>query len=1353
MKPSTLFLSLALCLFVQISAFAQSSESSDCDPMGATSNLVLNDDWQSLQVKFNTPLLQYGETTVDGQPFTTITLDGYIPSADVGAPSLPTFSQLIEVPLCKGFEITVSEAMYDTVKLNGAKLMPTQPSRSKSDTTPARIVIDSKLYASDAFYGQEEASVENVGIARDRRLARLQFSPIRYNPVRGQLIVCRHAVVTVHYVEADQDASTALFNQHYSPAFSIGNMVLNNLYPKSVRTTAPIRYLIVAHSSFREQLNSFVQWKRRKGYLTDIVYTDSAAVGTTTASISSFILGQYTNATASNPAPTYLLLVGDHEQIPAFTGVTDTDHITDLYYISWTPGDNIPDCYCGRFSAQNVSQLTPQIEKTLMYEQYTFADPSFLDRAVLVAGVDGGNVGDFGYTHADPAMDYAATHYINSTQGFTQVMYFKNNTSIIPTAPGVTIGSSASSNSATVRSYYNQGAGWINYSAHGGATSWGTPSFTTTHIASMTNTQKFGLMIGNCCLTNKFETNTCFGEALLRKDNYCGAVGYIGGSNSTYWGDDFYWAVGLRTGISASMSMAYNAAHLGAYDRLCHTHGEPYSQWALTQGGMMMAGNMAVESSTSSRKLYYWEIYHLMGDPSVMPYLTQASLMTITAPSLLVSGTTNLSVSAAPYAYVALTDTLSRTLFASAYADSNGTAVLSLPATLPVGGYELAASAQQYRTAFRPLSVVNPTGPYPVVADIRAIMPPDAGDTVPVAIILINLGDSTAFNITVSATVPDSTALTLLPTDMPVDSLSAGDTLVLFWQALVGQAVPDQMEIPITTLTHCNGSSTPNTATYGLTLNAPDILFFINVSDNNILPGTNDTLTATLVNNGHATLDLDRLRLTSPTRLLTTGIGTVSTSSPFSLVPGDTMVFTFPLHADSLLPTDIEVPLTFNFLSFPTQSHIYPLYVGNNPFETFEGGTFHTIGWTQGSYPWTITGTEAYAGSHCLRSFSSLTHNQTAEVSIPVTLSIPDSISFYYKVSSETNYDKFHFYLDNTNLLTESGEMGWTRTAFLIPAGSHTLRFTYEKDYSVSRYDDCAWIDNVLLPHQPHPVVFHTDNLCVGGLYILAGDTINTNEPGMGTYLGTISASPSDTMLLIDYTIHPVYSTTDSLTACDSLTWHDSLYTQSTVNSQFSTLNSFGCDSTVHLFLTIHPSYSAEETIIGCDTILWRDTAYTTSTYTADQMITVAGCDSITRYHLVVNHSVMNIIFDTTTSETYVWNDSVYTSSGTYMQVFSTEQGCDSIVMLMLTIIHGGQEDIENPEDIRTVNVYPNPTTGRFTVNADGLVEVTVFDNTGRLVATHSGSNRLDLSHLPTGNYLLRIKLQSGFVTCRIAKQ
>ena len=1347
-----IFFSVILCLLASVTIHAQQ---------------VSRDTWQILQVVFNPQELSFGEASIDGQQFTTVTLNGYMPSVAVGAPSLPTFSRLIEVPLCKGFEVKVTQATYDTIQLRGARLMPTQPSRSKSDTTPARLVIDSKIYASDAFYGQEEASVEPVGIVRDRRLACLQFSPVRYNPVRGQLIVCRHAVVTVRYVGADKDASISLFNRHHSPAFSIGNGVLNSLYPKSVRTTAPIRYLIVAHSSFRGQLDDFVQWKRRKGYLTDIVYTDSAAVGSTTTSISSFVQSQYTNATTSNPAPTFLLIVGDHEQVPAFTGTTATDHITDLYYISWTSGDNIPDCYCGRFSAQNVSQLTPQIEKTLMYEQYTFNDPSFLDRAVLVAGVDGGAAGDHGYTHADPAMDYAATHYINSTQGFTQVQYFKNNTTIIPIASGVTIGSSASSNSATVRGYYNQGAGWINYSAHGSATSWGTPNLTTTHIASMTNTQKFGLMIGNCCLTNKFETTTCFGEALLRKDNYCGAVGYIGGSNSTYWNEDFYWAVGLRSSISATMSMAYNAANLGAYDRLCHTHGESYNQWALTQGAIMMVGNMAVESSTSSRKLYYWEIYHLMGDPSVMPYLTQASVMTVTAPSFIVRGATTLSVSAAPYAYVALTDTISHSHIASAYADNAGVAVLSIPSTLPVGGYELAASAQQYRTAFTPVSVISPSGAYPVVGNVATLQPLDAGDTVSVAFTLINMGDSTAYNVSFSATPSDTTAITFYSTGIPVDSLPAGDTLVVAWQTLVSPNVLDGTVLPITTSTTWMGSSTPNTAVYSFVLNAPDVSFGIAVGDGNILPGTTDTLLVLLVNNGHATLDPCRLQVSSSTSLLAFGActsdsGNVSPNagailnSQFStlnsLLPGEAALFTFPIHADSLLPFGIIVPITIT-LTQSSINTVYPIYIGANSFETFEGGVYHTASWTQGTYPWTITNAGAYAGSFCLRSTSSLTHSQTAEVSIPVTLTAPDSISFYYKVSSETNYDKFHFYIDNSDLVIESGEVAWTRAAFLVPAGSHTLKFAYAKDYSVSRNSDCAWIDNVTLPHQSSPVVFRTDELCEGNPYIIAGDTINTAETGTHTYIGTSGNSSSDTVLLIDYTIHPTYNTIDSLVACDSLTWHDSTYTASTLNSQFSILNSYGCDSTVTLHLTIHPSYATEETIVGCDSLYWRDILFSASIDTTEQLTSINGCDSITHHHLVVNHSVMNIIFDTTTSETYVWNDSVYTSSGTYMQVFSTEQGCDSIVMLMLTMISGGHQGIENPEDDRTVSIYPNPTNGRFTINAEGLLSVDVIDNVGRLVVTFSDTNHFDLSRLPIGNYLLRIKLQSGYVTYRIIKQ
>ena len=526
--------------------FSSTAAQTDCT--------VTNDNWQSLQLT-----ITVGDIQTAGTDFQTLAIDGLQPSSRVGAPQLPLFSHLIEVPLCKGFDIDITDDEYDTLQLDGSLVMPAQSPRSKSDTAWHPMEIDRSIYSKDAYYGETPATVEAIGIARDRRLARLQFAPVRYNPVQNKLIICRKAKLTISYRGADPEATLEMFERYHSPAFNSGAQTLNDLYPKAVRTTAPVRYVIVANSMFRGHLDDFVQWKRRKGFMTDIVYTDNPSVGNTTSSIQTYLRGLYTDATTASPAPTYVLLVGDVAQLPAFSAqVTSpsSDHVTDLYYMTWTVGDHLPDCHYGRFSAQTVAQLTPQVQKTLMYEQYTFADPSFLDRAVMVAGVDGGSAGDFGYTHADPAMDYAIINYVNGAHGFANVYYFKNDVSIVPTGvTNVTVSSSASGNSAVVRQYYNLGAGLINYSAHGGSTGWGTPNFGNSHVAQMTNVQKFGLMIGNCCLTNKFEESTCFGEALLRKDNYCGAVGYIGGSNSTYWSQDFYWAVGIRSNIGPNMSM------------------------------------------------------------------------------------------------------------------------------------------------------------------------------------------------------------------------------------------------------------------------------------------------------------------------------------------------------------------------------------------------------------------------------------------------------------------------------------------------------------------------------------------------------------------------------------------------------------------------------------------------------------------------------------------------------------------------------------------------------------------------------------------------------------------------------
>ena len=75
-----------------------------------------------------------------------------------------------------------------------------------------------------------------------------------------------------------------------------------------------------------------------------------------------------------------------------------------------------------------------------------------------------------------------------------------------------------------------------------------------------------------------------------------------------------------------------------------------------------------------------------------------------------------------------------------------------------------------------------------------------------------------------------------------------------------------------------------------------------------------------------------------------------------------------------------------------------------------------------------------------------------------------DSISFYYKVSSESGYDKLHFYIDNQEKENWSGSINWTKAAYPVSEGRHSYRWTYTKDGSVNSGSDCGWIDLIGLP-------------------------------------------------------------------------------------------------------------------------------------------------------------------------------------------------------------------------------------------------------------------------------------------------
>ena len=1031
--------------------------------LSAQSYTIRQNTMSKLAIEFTTPKLQSSVVKAGDARYTSLTMDGYDNSTKVGFPSLPELTKLIEIPLCEEIHVNIVSAdyeEYDAAALNVLyPVMPCQPSCSKSDTGERPFNMNEAVYRTDAFYASqpEVVTAHKIGTMRDVTIANVIVSPVTYNPVTNKIHVYSHIEVEITYENANIPATLEMKDKYHSPMFHTAKeAVINPMNTRNEFNITPIKYLIIAHDMFanNEQLMAFVNWKKRIGYLVEVAYTSTT--GTTTTAISNYIQAEYANATAENPAPTFLLLIGDVEQIPAFTGTQN--HKTDLYYATWTSGDHLPDCYYGRFSAQDISQLLPQIEKTLMYEQYTMPDPSYLGKAVLIAGNDD----TWAPTHLNGQINYIFDNYINTTStthNYTTVYKHLYD---------------CSSEAATIRQEISAGCGWVNYTAHGSGYGWNEPAFTCDHVPYMNNADKYGFMIGNCCLSCTFANPECFAEAVLRAANK-GAVGYIGGSDITYWDEDFYWSVGFRSTINANPT--YNANGLGAYDRIFHTHGENHNAWVTSIAGYMTAGDLAVEGSSSDLKQYYWEAYHLMGDPSLKPYMGIPSNLTVNSDDFLLVGSTSYNVQTVPYAYVALT--YNNELVAAAFTDAAGYANLTFSAANIQGDYELAVSAQNHIQYFKTVQVIAPAGPFVAVSSssLSEQSVPQPGSTVYMNVDLTNYGVATATNVTatLSSNYP---GVVILQNSVSDNSIAAGATsthhnafsIVLPADAQDGDVIPF-----VITTTFGNETTTK----YVTIMVATPIFSIENVALDNtnnstsFAPGDTANVTVTYSNIGHSPLTDAVLHLTSHYSLVTVNTPAQNITE---LPAGATATAQYQVLIGASIPDLTIVPLYLKCVVGPDiiVDTIY-LTVGSVT-ETFETGDLTSYGWQTNHNPWFVTNEQPYAGNYCIRSKQDLADNDQSEFFITINCSAATSISYFRKVSSEDGYDFFKFYIDDTEMDSQTGHTGWSQASFPVAPGTHTFKFSYQKDSGVTDGSDCAWVDNIVLPGMGTMCVEDTDD-------------------------------------------------------------------------------------------------------------------------------------------------------------------------------------------------------------------------------------------------------------------------------------
>ena len=629
---------LSLLIVLTMSTLFALAQNGRIDLRSTSSAEITHSDFSSLRATFSYGSIESIEVPTERGTFSEIAIEGTYASGEIGTPELPASHQLLAVPFGATPRVNVINYTTTDYRLSDygiGTILPHQPSvRKDQNLDEVEFVYNAAAYQTRSLATAPEATIEVQGTMRGIRIGSLVINPVSYNPASNTLRVFNNIEVEISFDGADRAETERMLLSTYSPYFDIVYKQMFNyrqildVYTDHPDLMAyPVHMIVITPENYISALQPWLNWKIQKGFDVNVVTT--AQAGSNYNAIRTYVQNLYNTGVSQGATPTFLVLVGDVAQVPNTTG-SSTQKVTDLYYGS-IDNDYFPDMFYSRMSAENTNQLTAIINKILQYEQYTMPDPTYLNNVTLIAGWDSYWTARVGA----PTINYATTYYYNTAHGFTQV------------------------NSHVNQSQYNgcynslsTGIGFVNYTAHGDNNMWYQPQFTNSNVNQLTNTNKYFLAMGNCCLSGNFGySSMCFGEAMIRAENKA-AYSYIGSCPNTYWYEDYYFGVGATNVFNQTPTLANSAT--GVYDGIWMD--DTYN----TVSSMTFLGNIAVcyastgGYQTSSNPTYYWQAYHVLGDGSIMPYRVNPTPNNVSHASSIPAGATSFTVNAQAGSYVGI---------------------------------------------------------------------------------------------------------------------------------------------------------------------------------------------------------------------------------------------------------------------------------------------------------------------------------------------------------------------------------------------------------------------------------------------------------------------------------------------------------------------------------------------------------------------------------------------------------------------------------------------------------------------------------------------------------------------------
>jgi PKD repeat protein len=928
------------------------------------------------------------DNIINGETMKEINLPGNFLFNNPGAPNLPGNGKIIAIPQGSIPELEIISSrteVFENIYIAPAPDIPREDEKG-----PLHYWKDERIFSKNESYPLNPVILSSLINIRGIDAIMLGITPFQYNPVTKQMIVYRDLKIRIRFNGGsgkfgdnrlrsrwwDPILEDAIFNYSMLPKIDYDEKY-GNLNP----TETGAEYLIITPdgAAFIQYADSILKFRTEQGILT-MVKTLTEVGGNTTTAIEGYINNAYNSWTIP---PAAILLLGDYGtdiNSTVISPIYDSYCVSDNIYGD-VNGDHMPEIVMARITANNQSQLQVMVSKFLNYERNPPTSASFYAHPITALGwqterwfqicseVVGGywkNVQGkvpvrinevYG---GNPSVDPWST----ATNTSTVLNYFgPSGLGYIPATPQ-TLGGWTGGNATAINAAINAGSFMLQHRDHGAETGWGEPSYSSTNISGLVNTDLTYIMSINC-LTGKYNySSEVFAEKFHRytyNGQNSGALGIMAASEISYSfvNDVYVWGMFDNMWTDFMPGYGTNPASRGVLPAFGNAAGKIFLQ----QSGWPY--------NTSDKEVTY-NLFHAHGDAFLTVYSEVPQNLTVTHNPVLYAGSPSFEVTANSGSLIALT--VNGVIIGTA-TGSGSPVSISIPPQVPPDQMIVTVTRQNYFRYRAIVDVVPASGPY-VVYTANAINDPlpggnnnglmDYNETNLLNISMKNVGIQAASNVSATLSSTD-TYITITDNSENFGTIDPNQTITInnAFSVVVANNIPDQHGVPFT-LSSSDGTNTWNSS-FTVVANAPQLTVGAMTIQDNCSGCNNDGIldageTANLLignsNTGHSSLtgitaNLSIAGGSSPYLVLNS-----SNYSLGTLNPGGTnnAIFSVTANASTPIGTPVDLQYTVSGGAYSTQQikqvviGLIPTYIITNGSITTCPGTFYDSGGESGAY-------------------------------------------------------------------------------------------------------------------------------------------------------------------------------------------------------------------------------------------------------------------------------------------------------------------------------------------------------------------------------------------------------------------